>query len=272
MPAGETTLQALLLPLGEGNRFCVFHEPRQAVRGSILLVPAFAEEMNLSRRMAAVQARSLAAAGFAVLQLDLFGCGDSDGDFGDATWATWVDDVVAAARWLQAKTGATPAFWGIRAGCLLAAEAAQAVGGATRLLFWQPVLAGENHWRQFLRIRLAGEVVSGNAMAPPKAELLDPQAVVEIAGYCVSPDLRAGLVAARLELQTLPAQVLCIEINASGKELSLPLAAQVRSWQDHGHEVHALALAGSMFWQAAEVPDSPDLVAATTALVSAQWS
>jgi len=33
--------------------------------------------MNKSRRMAALQARVFAAMGFGVLQIDLFGCGDS---------------------------------------------------------------------------------------------------------------------------------------------------------------------------------------------------
>lgn len=45
-------------------------------RGSIVYIHPFAEEMNKSRRMAALQARALTLAGFAVLQLDLIGCGD----------------------------------------------------------------------------------------------------------------------------------------------------------------------------------------------------
>lgn len=278
MPAGETTLQAFFLPLGGGKRFCVFHEPRQDLRGVILQVHAFAEEMNLSRRMAALQARSLAAAGFAVLQMDLFGCGDSDGDFGAATWSGWGDDVVAAARWLQARTGAAPAFWGVRAGCLLAAAAARMTGESPRFLFWQPVLSGENHWRQFLRIRLAGDVVAaGDAESAPREpepapEPIDPQAAIEVAGYRVSPDLRSGLVAARLDLPPPPGPVLCIEVNAIGKELTVPLAAQVRAWRESGREVHAVALPGPAFWQSAEAPDSPELVAATTRLVVERWS
>jgi alpha/beta superfamily hydrolase len=40
--------------------------------------------MNKARRMAALQARALAALGYGVLLLDLHGCGDSSGDFGDS--------------------------------------------------------------------------------------------------------------------------------------------------------------------------------------------
>ena len=43
-------------------------------------VKAWAEEMNKARRMAALQARLLAENGYAVLQIDLHGCGDSSGD------------------------------------------------------------------------------------------------------------------------------------------------------------------------------------------------
>ena len=66
-----------------GTRFSLYHAPNPQVpaRGAILYVHPFAEEMNNSRRMAALQARAFSALGFAVLQIDLFGCGDSCGDF-----------------------------------------------------------------------------------------------------------------------------------------------------------------------------------------------
>src|SRR5882672_8203208 len=89
---------------GTGQRLYVYHSPEPArpthsPRGAVLYVHPFAEEMNKSRRMAALQSRALSAAGFAVLQLDLFGCGDSSGEFGDATWDDWVADIVEAAGW-----------------------------------------------------------------------------------------------------------------------------------------------------------------------------
>ena len=66
-----------------GQRLCIHHPPRRGepARGAVLHLHAFAEEMNKSRRMVALQARALAEAGFAVLQIDLHGCGDSGGDF-----------------------------------------------------------------------------------------------------------------------------------------------------------------------------------------------
>jgi pimeloyl-ACP methyl ester carboxylesterase len=78
-------------------------------------VHPFAEEMNKSRRMAALQSRALAAQGYAVLQIDLFGCGDSGGDFatrrGRNGATTSRRDAMAAARVSGAIT-----LWGLRLG------------------------------------------------------------------------------------------------------------------------------------------------------------
>jgi len=61
------------------------HAAQGAALGSVLYGHPFAEEMNKSRRMAGLQARALARAGYDVLQIDLRGCGGSSGDFGDAS-------------------------------------------------------------------------------------------------------------------------------------------------------------------------------------------
>ena len=66
-------LQVKLGPLG--RRFALHHRPAGPPRGLVVYVHPFAEEMNKSRRMAALQSRALAEAGFAVLQLDLMEIG-----------------------------------------------------------------------------------------------------------------------------------------------------------------------------------------------------
>ena len=102
------------------ERFCFFHAPLGAtMRGSVLAVHAFAEEMNKTRAAAADGARALAAAGFAVLQIDLTGCGDSAGDFEDATWAGWMADLAEAWAWLGERSAGSRWLWGTRLGALL---------------------------------------------------------------------------------------------------------------------------------------------------------
>ena len=92
----------------DGRRFCLFHAPQGTPRGWIVHLHPFAEEMNKSRRMAALQSRVFAAAGYGVLRIDLLGCGDSAGDFGDATWQGWVDDLVAACGWVRERDALAP--------------------------------------------------------------------------------------------------------------------------------------------------------------------
>ena len=90
-----TLIEPFFLPAGNGERLCVLYRPAsaRALRGAIAYVHPFAEEMNKARRTAALAAHAFAQAGYAVLQLDLFGCGDSDGELKDACWQTWKDDV-----------------------------------------------------------------------------------------------------------------------------------------------------------------------------------
>ena len=149
-------LQLKLGPLG--CRFALHHRPAGPPRGLVVYVHPFAEEMNKSRRMAALQSRALAEAGFAVLQLDLMGCGDSDGELLDASWAQWVADVVFACGWLRQQylpsgPDTVPLWlWGLRAGALLAADAARqwpepqrhGVGPAVRVLLPQPAAGKDN--------------------------------------------------------------------------------------------------------------------------------
>ena len=80
--SADHSLEAGFLPYRERHLFHVLMCPREAeVRGSILFLHAFAEEMHMSRRNISSQARLLAAAGYNVMLLDLTGCGDGAGEF-----------------------------------------------------------------------------------------------------------------------------------------------------------------------------------------------
>src|SRR5437763_12894742 len=119
---GEPSAEPFFLRTGTGQRFCLFHSPAAACRGAVLYVHPFAEEMNRSRRMAALQARALSALGYGVLQIDLYGCGDSSGDFGDARWGLRKQDLAAGAAWLHQRLYQPITLWGLRLGALLAID------------------------------------------------------------------------------------------------------------------------------------------------------
>lgn len=263
--------EAFFLPAadsGKGQRLCLFHAPRRSpVLGAIVHLHAFAEEMNKARRMVALTARSLAESGYAVLQIDLYGCGDSSGEFADATWQDWLDDAALAVAWLRQRSAAPLWLWGLRAGALLAAQGAaqQWAPSPCHLLLWQPPSAGRVLLQQFLRLRTARGMLAGSGertgIETLKRELADGKHV-EIAGYALSPALATGLEAATLAPPALAARAVCIEIDSRG-ELSPALQTAVRLWLAAGWQVDARAIPGAPFWQTTEIETVPALVDST---------
>ncbi len=260
--------EAFFLPVASGQRFCLLHrpDPQVGLKGEIVYIHPFAEEMNKSRRMAALQARAMAAAGYAVLQIDLQGCGDSSGDFGEASWTGWVEDVVSACAWLRQRYSSGLWLWGLRSGCLLAAEAARKIGDVDRLLFWQPVLSGRQYLQHFLRLKVAAEMLAGagkGLMEALRAELAQGRPV-EIAGYMLSPALANGLESCGLELPERPMRVEWIELNAQAEASLSPAAiSRLGTWRVQGHAVRSAVVCGPAFWQTTEIAECPALLDAS---------
>lgn len=257
-----------------GARFAQLVEPAQipARRRAILYVHPFAEEMNRTRRAAALAARAFAADGWTVLQPDLLGCGDSSGDFGDATWDAWIADVAAAWRWLREQTGCVPAIWGLRAGCLLATAALARIDAAPALVLWQPASAGRTHLNQFLRLKVAADALAAGGAAGGAAELraaLGRGETVVVAGYAVAPALALPLDAAELDPPAgYDGPVLWCE-SALGQPpaLASPSAKLVARWRARGIDVRETVVRGPAFWQTQEIAECPELVAATRAAI-----
>lgn len=247
----------------------MFHPSQSAVtRGLIVYVHPFAEEMNKSRRMAALQARAMASAGYTVLQLDLLGCGDSSGDFGDASWQDWVDDVVFACQWLRSKGDAPLWLWGLRAGCLLAVQAAQQLNETCHFLFWSPTPAGKPLLQQFLRLKAAGDLASGNAKAVMDGlrQQLAAGAPVEIAGYLLSADLASGMELATLTPPVSAGRLEWLDVSTQANaSLSPASTKQLQTWQSAGVSVRSQMVEGPPFWQTSEIEEAPNLLVATLA-------
>ncbi len=260
----------------QGQRFCLYHAPAGRCRGAVLYLHPFAEEMNKARRMAALQARALAACGYGVLQIDLDGCGDSSGDFGDARWEGWLADVAAGRQWLEQQLDQPVTLWGLRLGALLALDyAGRAQRPPPALLLWQPVLSGAACLTQFLRLRLAnallgeGQQGAGDDSASLRAALHAGNAL-EVAGYLLAPQLAAAL--ERLDAATLappPCPVDWFDMVAA-PERPLPLASSRlgAAWREGGCRLRQQAVSGPSFWSTQEISESAELLAATTALFS----
>jgi exosortase A-associated hydrolase 2 len=262
--------EPFFLESAAGQRFCLFHPPAVACRGALLYVHPFAEEMNRARRMAALQARALAQRGYGVLLLDLAGCGDSSGDFGDARWALWKDDLALGAAWLRRRLGQPLTLWGLRLGALLALDYARSADHPVQsLVLWQPVQNGATFLTQFLRLRVASAMLDETGARTSTGALRDAlQAgeTLEIAGYDLAPPLAAAIdTLDPLEVMTPPCPVHWLEaVGAPGQALPAGAARVGAEWQRRGIDVRQQAVHCPPFWTTPEIVECPAWLAATS--------
>jgi len=281
MALGSTPAQPFFLQADCGTRFCLYHPPQaeKECRGAFIYVHPFGEEMNKSRRMAALQARAFAAMGFGVLQIDLYGCGDSSGDFSDARWDIWKQDIVAAREWLEERVSAPVSLWGLRLGALLALDFAKSAKKKVgQIILWQPVISGESFLTQFLRLRLANEMLStdrgsGSSTGGTSAlrNTLRAGESLEVAGYELAPELASAIDGLKaVELAVTDSPVHWFEIVAEPGRPMTPIGGKVVSaWRQSEVELFLHLVPCLPFWATQEIAECRELVTATTNAVSA---
>lgn len=267
--------------------------------------PAFAEEMNKSRKMVMEQARMFADLGVGVLIPDLWGTGDSPGDFADADWVLWRRNLTQILCWLKQQGAGTVTLWGLRLGCLLAHDVQKHWDEdwprLNRLLYWQPVLSGQQAVTQFLRLRLAsGLLQPAAAVRQPVLEAVDamadgevavaapplvearPETVknlrqrfadgeyLEVAGYVISPTLVEQLDAVAGETILPQAPVYWLEVkNQPEAQLSPAAVCTLDTWQQKAATVQGQVVEGEAFWSTQEIAHAPALLQASCELLRA---
>ena len=268
-PARPVVQSGSFVAGGGGTRLRIVTEPAdRTLRGTVVFAHAFGEEMNKSRRMAARMARLLAGDGWRVVQRDLCGCGDSSGEFADATWSAWLDDVDDELA--HAAAGLPVWLWAQRAGALLAST----LCGKHRdidLLLWQPAVSGAQHLQQFLRLH-AGARIVGSAKAdnrPTPAQRLRNGETVEVGGYALNPALAAGLERAAFDPPTeFRGRVIWLEVSADESTDLMPASARVvQRLSERGIGVTSRVVSGVPFWQTLEIEDCDALLADTLELM-----
>ena len=271
-----TGLRPIVVSGAQGDLIGLYHPSASHVAsvGDVLLVPAFAEEMNRCRSMVTMQAHALAAIGMGTLVLDMRGTGDSPGEFEQADWEGWRDDLQCGLRWLRAHGNGCRTLWGVRLGALMAAQIAARDSGIDKLLMWMPIVNGKTYWTQFLRIRIASEMGLPNGIK--STETLRQQSaagqVVEASGYLVGQVLATQLDT----LEMPPAENLIgktIEWFEVGSSADAPMpranAKLVGDWQGKGVQVTMTQVVGPPFWQVHEREVAPLLIEAGTLAVKA---
>ncbi len=230
---------------------------------AMLFLPAFAEEMNLSRAVVARQARLLAAQGWYVVTLDYYGTGDSEGDISEADVALWTEDVAAALAWLRQVDRKDVVLWGLRFGAVLAGHFVETFPDKQpdRLLLWKPVLDGKLMMNQFFRIKQMGEMMhnSGEKKTNWFKAALEGE-MVEVAGYPITPQLVRSISALKM------ADMTAIRILATywAEPGSLQLSPAVQKLTGTWDVVESLVCESSTFWLSPDCYDSPALLRHTT--------
>lgn len=256
-----------------GKLFAVHHPPHDENlgKGCFLYVQPLAEEMNRCRQMVSLQARRLAELGYGTLILDLFGTGDSYGDYQDGTWERWRADIKAGVDFLEHKGYSNLAFWGVRHGALLALDVASEMQSQRRLLLWQPTLNGRAALTQILRIQIAASIASKEkeTTAELRQRLGDGE-TVELSGYQTSGELATALdsMHASKYFHLPDTKVLWFDVLTS-KDQQAPKASATakQDWAAAGTQVHYNTVVGPAFWQVWERVIAGDLIEQTCASI-----
>lgn len=265
----STLVSGHFIDSDRGPIFLLLRQPA-ASAGCVLMVPPFAEEMNKSRRMMSVVALALARAGIASVVVDLFGTGDSSGNFSEADWQTWRSDVVRATQWCGERGLRVTGLLATRLGCSLATAlvAAGAMPPVDRTVLWQPVFDGARFLNHFLRLRLAALLAEQDrkeTMAELRARLKSGQ-IVEVAGYELSGRL-AGDLEALPRMTALPAELGQIHwmevVREAGLAVPPPSQQIIDVTRAAGARITCSVFAGEPFWAATEVVENAALVRAT---------
>ncbi len=269
--------ESFFLKTESGDRFCLYHapHPNKECRGVFIYVHPFGDEMNKSRRMVALQARAFSAMGFGVLQIDLFGCGDSNGEFGNARWDIWKQDLGIARSWLENRTTAPISLWGLRLGALLALDFARSSANIIdKIILWQPVISGELFLTQFLRLRLANEMLAGGLEKTTGTQAMRSSLAIgerlEVAGYELTSELAAaidGLRVIKLIVSKIPVHWF-ETVSEPGRTMPPAGAKVVRAWEKEGSNLQVHLVPCVPFWATQEISECPDLISATARILS----
>lgn len=271
----QSQVAGYFLDGARGAVFTLVRRPRTYSRGCILVVPPFAEEMNKCRRMITELAIGLAGVGIATVVPDLFGTGDSSGDFSEADLSIWSRDLAVVAEWCEKYVCQPSGLLAIRFGCgLTLAALDEGMPPVAVSVFWQPVLDGNRYLAQFMRQRAAAtRLMKGRTETHEDVnEQLEAMQVIEVAGYSISSRLVSQL-RSLTPPEKLPeqlGQIYWMEVvrQAPGS-LRMRGEPPAPGAPVQGGQVKVETFAGQPFWASTEVVVLPDMVGRTISAFSA---
>lgn len=257
-----------------GQIFVLSRWPNVRPTGTVLIVPPFAEEMNKCRRMMTEASLGLVEHGYCTVLPDLFGTGDSTGEFQEATWDAWQNDLGVVARWMASRGHPPEAILAIRLGSALASSAVESgrLQSVKRSVLWQPVWDANRYLTQFLRLRVAASLAESRreTVAELRARLHAGE-TLEVAGYPLSGRLAADIdgIAAPAEFPEILGDVLWLEVVGSeGAPLSSAASTFASTGENRVPRISLKSSVGEPFWSSTEIVVNQSLVAQTVAYLA----
>jgi exosortase A-associated hydrolase 2 len=263
-------IEAQFIPGTSNKLLVVEYRAKPPVRGSIVHVPPFGEEMNKTRTMTSLQATRMADMGFRVLVPDLSGTGDSYGDFANATWDDWKEDIRAVLEVFEVTSEPDYWLWGVRLGVPLALDAMETV--KTRpagVIAWSPVQNGSIFLNQLFRMRTMASMLSGATKKESNSDLrskLDSEGEIEIGGYTIGHALAASIEQLSLKDLALRAGIPLswFEMIPDDDAVKSPVTLACAQELEAGNVCAILEwVTGPEFWNTVETSISAELIDGT---------
>jgi uncharacterized protein len=236
--------------------FGVLHEPGPQASGlPFLLCHALGEEKLWSHRVLVDTARTLAAAGHAVLRFDCTGTGDSFGEFSATSLTSCCADIEAAADELRRRAGAGQlGLLGLRVGGSCAAAVAERRSDVESLVCWAPITNGAAYLQELLRINVTTQLAVYREVREDRDALtgvLEAGGLVNVDGYDMGPAMARELRA--LSVGTTPSAfrrpALLVQID---RKEDAPPAPELQRWQGRYAGAALVVVAEEPFWK--EIP------------------
>ncbi len=143
-------------------------------------------------------AKRLQKAGHHVLRFDYYGCGDSGGDFTDASVDGWCQDTIVAVEELKALAGVpTVTLLGARFGAVVASLVAAKRSDIDRLVLWDPIIDTASYVAELVEQSRAEGVD-----VPAEWPHGDDDRLVDVDGSPVTREMGVCIAQARIDIST----------------------------------------------------------------------
>jgi len=256
-------LTAEFIDGASGRILVTVHQPRRDAGIAIVVLPAFGEEMNKSRRLVWEAATLLAEKGYLVAVPDLFGTGDSEGDFVDASWNDWVLDIKSVIDWLIARKITAVSALAVRFGATLLESTGRFIE-FDQVVAWQPVGTGIDVLRELIRTKRLNMRMAG--LAPPSAEemidcLCNGDEPMEFSGYSISPQLARMIRSAEFNQDQLRVRGRSIVVTFGKAGDAQSAVLNNHSCDETKHSI--VSVGGERFWRTLEPGRNPELITTT---------